>query len=451
MTTVVYSITHGGYEMGLIHPTRGLRQRDPLSPYLFIICAEGLSGLLRNCEIQKSIHGIKICRGAPTITHMFFADDSYLFCKADPSETLKMKRLLETYDKASGQQVNRNKSSIFYSSNVMDYNKHPISHILQMGEANAHSTYLGLSNVIGRNKSAMLGYLKNKVNTRICSWNAKHVSRAGKEILVKQVAQTLPSYAMSVFLLPLDITRNIEKSLSKFWWNSAQNQNPKLSKHKHAGGMGFRNFRDFNIAMLGKQVWRLLSNPNSLVARLYKAKYFPNSDLLQANLGHNPSFIWRSLLEATQLLKGGICWRVGDGASIKILDQPWLLSKENPYITSDPDPLQNRMVSSLFCMNSKAWDLEVLTDVLNERDRACVMNIPVSESLYVDTLFWLFEDSGIYLVKSAYKLLQSQKGDWNAGADDIVWQKLWRIKAPPKALNLVWRVLSGCLPILTQL
>lgn len=77
VTTVVYSITHGEHEMGPIYP---------LSPYLFIIRAEGLSALLRKYESQKRIHGIKICKGAPTINHMFFDDDSYLFCKADSNE-----------------------------------------------------------------------------------------------------------------------------------------------------------------------------------------------------------------------------------------------------------------------------------------------------------------------------------------------------------------------------
>lgn len=100
------------------------------------------------------------------------------------------------------------------------------------------------------------------MNTKIRTWEGNCISRSGKEILVKHVAQNLPSYAMSVFLLPLEITRNIEKSLSKFWWDSTQSNSSKLNwmswdkmaMHKHVGGMGFRHFRDFNIAILGKQI-----------------------------------------------------------------------------------------------------------------------------------------------------------------------------------------------------
>lgn len=72
----------------------------------------------------------------------------------------------------------------------------------------------------------------------------------------------------------------------------------RLARNKNVGGMGFRHFRDCNIAMLGKQVWRLATNTSSLVSRIYEAKYYTNSDIFQSKLGHNPSFIWRSLLEA---------------------------------------------------------------------------------------------------------------------------------------------------------
>ncbi|XP_074347588.1 uncharacterized protein LOC141686452 [Apium graveolens] len=362
VTKVVYSITHGEQVMGPIIPTRGLRQGDPLSPYLFIICAEGLSSLLRKYEHNKWIHGVKVCKKAPVINHMLFADDSYLFCKADPEEAMRVRELLEIYEKASGQQVNKGKSSIFYSSNVLHYNRQPICGTLQMIEANEHSTYFGLPNIIGRNKSAILGYLKNKVNMMIHSWDGYFVSRAGKEILVNQVAQALPVYAMNVFLLPQDITNSIEKCLTKYWWISGQSNNSKvvwmnwdrLSKHKRAGGMGFRNFRDFNIAMLGKQLWRLATNTQSLVSRLYKARYYDKSDVLHAGLGHNPSFIWRSLMEAQQVLKDGVRWRV--------------------------DKLE--------------WDVEVISDIFNNRDKENILAIPLSTADQNDQLYWKFEAFG---------------------------------------------------------
>lgn len=114
------------------------------------------------------------------------------------------------------------------------------------------------------------------------NWNVQKISKPAKEILIKMVAQVLPSYAMNVFLLSLNLIRDIEICMAKFFWNSSQNNRSsinwmswnRLSKHKHNGGLGFRDLRDFNLAMLGKQCWRLITNQESSVARLYKSKYY---------------------------------------------------------------------------------------------------------------------------------------------------------------------------------
>lgn len=89
-----------------------------------------------------------------------------------------------------------------------------------MREAGDNSTYLGLPNMLGRNKASLLVFLKDKVNKRVQSWDGCRISQAGKEVLVKSVAQTLHSYAMSVFLLPMEIIKDMERNISKFWLRS---------------------------------------------------------------------------------------------------------------------------------------------------------------------------------------------------------------------------------------
>ena len=88
--------------------------------------------------------------------------------------------------------------------------------------------------------------------------------------------------------------------------------------------MGFRDIHAFNLAMLAKQAWRLIQGGPSLFARVYKARYFPNSSFMVADLGANPSFVWRSLLEARDLIRAGTTWIVGDGQSISVMDHRWL-------------------------------------------------------------------------------------------------------------------------------
>lgn len=358
--------------MGPIISTRGIRQGDPLSPYLFIICAEGLSAMIRNYVNMQWLTGVKICRRAPVVSHMFFADDSYIHCKANTTEVVKVLQLLDVYERASGQQVNKSKSSVFFSLNIIQYNRQNICQVLQMGEADGNCKYLGLPSIVGRDKTTILGYLKEKVREKIRSWDGKCIGRSGKEVLIRAVVQVLPVYAMNVFLLPHDINKEIERCISKFWWQTNKKNDSyiswmswdRMSRHKNAGGLSFSNFRDFNLAMLGKQGWRFITNPYSLTSRIFKAKYFPDSDFLSADLGHHPSFIWRSIIEAKKLLMDGIRWRIGDGESISIMNQSWLLDESNPYVTTMSPAIENKSVSSLFYIDRKEWDMDVIRDIL---------------------------------------------------------------------------------------
>ena len=87
--------------------------------------------------------------------------------------------------------------------------------------------------------------------------------------------------------------------------------------------MGFRDIHAFNLAMLAKQARRLTQDNHSLFFRVYKARYFPNNSFVEAALGHNPSYVWRSLLEARELIQAATVWKVGNGRSIKIDDHRW--------------------------------------------------------------------------------------------------------------------------------
>lgn len=114
VSSVSLSVCSGHHEIGPIYPNRGLRQGDPLSPYLFLICIEGLSALISKAVQMGHFSGVKIARSAPTVSHIFFADDIYLFTKASVDMATSVGNLLQTFQRASGQQVNFSKSSIFF-------------------------------------------------------------------------------------------------------------------------------------------------------------------------------------------------------------------------------------------------------------------------------------------------------------------------------------------------
>uniref|UniRef100_A0A803PUD0 Reverse transcriptase domain-containing protein n=1 Tax=Cannabis sativa TaxID=3483 RepID=A0A803PUD0_CANSA len=460
VSTVRYKITHGGNTLGPIIPGRGLRQGDPLSPYLFLICAEGFSSLLKDYERRHQISGVRVARGAPIVSHMLFADDSYVYCKANVEEASSILQLLHVYELASGQQVNFSKSSIFFSKNTSADTRAQLCNMLQMTEASDNSFYLGLPCIMGRKKNAILGFLKEKMKKKIFNWESRFLSKAGKEVLIRSVAQALPSYAMSVFLLTKEICAELEGLMAKFWWKSQSNSTSKgvswmswkrLTKHKHAGGLGFRDLRDYNLSFLAKQGWRLLTNESSLVSRMYRARYYPNGSFLTATLGQNPSFIWRSIFEAKDVVKYGARRSIGTGQTISILNDPWLPDSSNPYVQSTHPALVDQQVDSLMCMEGHSWDLEVLDDLFVARDRDLIISIQLSDHSYVDRWSWSLETSGLFSVKSAYKYLQTAHGNWSVMDDIDGWKRLWKLEIPSKVLYFLWRAISGCLPTKVQL
>ncbi|KAM6566185.1 hypothetical protein CsatA_025313 [Cannabis sativa] len=189
---------------------------------------------------------------------------------------------------------------------------------------------------------------------------------------------------MSVFLLPLEIIRDMESMMAKYWWQSSSNfpssihwmSWKRLCGHKSKGGMGFRNLRDFNLSLLGKQGWRLMANQDSLVSRVFIARYFPHGSFLTATLGPNPSFVWRSILEAQSLVKHGSRWVIGDGKNISVLGEPWLPDEENPLIISNHPSLNNAKVCNLLSMDGSGREIDILEDLLVHRDVQLVQSIP---------------------------------------------------------------------------
>lgn len=118
VTTVSYMVTLNGSSVGLIHPKCGLRQGDPMSPYLFIFCVDGLSQVLDKAATEGKITGCQVSNNDPHVTHLLFDDDNLLFFKATEAEATTVKYLLNEYGSKSGQVINYQKSGIFFSANV---------------------------------------------------------------------------------------------------------------------------------------------------------------------------------------------------------------------------------------------------------------------------------------------------------------------------------------------
>jgi hypothetical protein len=114
VSLVTYRIHVNGVLSDIIHPQRGLRQGDPLSPYLFLLCAEGFSALLSQAEQEGRLQGVKVCQRAPSMSHLLFADDSLILFRAKGEDAQELQRILDLYEESSGQMINKEKSAIMF-------------------------------------------------------------------------------------------------------------------------------------------------------------------------------------------------------------------------------------------------------------------------------------------------------------------------------------------------
>ncbi|XP_030502710.2 uncharacterized protein LOC115717880 [Cannabis sativa] len=232
--------------------------------------------------------GIQICRGAPHLSHLLFADDSMLFSTVTPRSSDALNAILHLYNRATGQLVNRDKSSILFSTNTSVDSQQQFRQFLNLTGEGFISKYLGVPHCVGRVTNSVFHYLLQSVSSRLNSWNDRSFSRAGKETLIKAVVQAIPSFAMSCFKVPKSTCLKIQSDIAKFWWGSQgiskvhwKNWSA-ISVSKFFGGLGFRTLTCHNQALLAKQAWRVWTNPDSLIHSILKARYFKHTDLLNA-------------------------------------------------------------------------------------------------------------------------------------------------------------------------
>jgi hypothetical protein len=261
---------------------------------------------------------------------------------------------------------------------------------------NNFDKYLGLPAMIGRSKKSIFNGLKERIIQRLQGWKERFLSKAGREILIKAVAQAIPTFAMNCFRLPKSWCDEVNGLIARYWRGQQKNERnlhwikwEKLCTAKVDGGLGFRNLFSFNFALLAKQCWRILQNPHSLFFRVFKAHYFPSCSFMEAQLGSNPSFLWRSLLSGRDTLTKGLDWHQQTGHPSRPL--------------------------------------------------------------------WKATKTEIFTVKSAYDMLEAEKQRSKTGECSYMaklrwlWRKNWKLAVPGKVKHFLWQAYHESLPTNQQL
>ncbi|GJU10751.1 ribonuclease H [Tanacetum coccineum] len=342
---VSLSFNINGQVSGHVTPTRGLRQGDSISPYIFVMCTEVLSFMIRKSVMESHIHGVKDCRGAPEISHLFLADDNIFFTRSSVEERMPF--------------------------------------------------------VIGRSKKVGFQDILDKIKKKLGGWKEKTVSIAGKEVLIKSVAQTMPMYIMNIFLLPGNLIDDIHKSLNVYWWGDGVKENPirwckweRMCVSKFRGGLGFRHLGLFNRALLAKQI------------------------------GYRPSYIWRSFLSVKDIVHKGCKWNIGNSRSVNIWNDFWV--DEHRSLGPKPNNCDVDQVRDLLNIEGDGWSHELLSSLFPHDIATKIASFFVSKSRN-DVLYWHNNLGGRFSCKSAYLLALEADEDMDriTISNDLI--EFWRV------------------------
>ncbi|EOY30823.1 Ribonuclease H-like superfamily protein [Theobroma cacao] len=255
---------------------------------------------------------------------------------------------------------------------------------------------------------------------RISNWKNKMLSAAGREILIKSVAQAIPAFCMNCFKILNSLCHDIDSVIAQFWW-SGNNMTQKIHwknwksmcVSKFLDGMGFRDTKSFNLAMLAKQGWKLQLQVPTLAYKVLKERYFHTTDFLNALIGTNPSYLWRSIRESQQLIR---IWRVSE-----LIDQ-----------------------------RTMTWNDVKITEIFPTYERELILSIPLSYRHPNDKQVWFFNRHGHYSVKSGYRMAQSlldlQVAESSSCNMMAFWKRIWHLELPRKVILFLWKTLNGILP-----
>ena len=298
-----------------------------------------MARLISREEIKGNIRGLHLANGVPPITKLFYADDVMLFCNAKMSEIRSLLNCLDCYGKWFGQIISGEKSDIFNSKGVHPEFLRQVKDQLGFKKLRHGTKYLRVPLFLSNNKAKDFAYVKEKVDVRLASWKSKCLSWAGRATLIKSVAQSIPNYTMSTFLLPRKINDRLDAVVRRFWWKPKEDSNKfyspmawdDLCRLKDEDGLGFKKFAKMNQALVSKLGWWILSKKNCFCVKQLAAKYKVRADWLRAPKASNASWVWKSIERVKNIIKLGACKVVGSGNTILVWEDPWLPNKSGLF------------------------------------------------------------------------------------------------------------------------
>ncbi|KAG8387939.1 hypothetical protein BUALT_Bualt02G0073400 [Buddleja alternifolia] len=323
------------------------------------LCSTSLTGILLAMMLSKPveehnlIQGVKISRSSLPITHLMYADDLLIFGQADETNVNNIRECLEGYGSWSGQIVSKEKSIIHFSKNVP-------------------SKHHGLPFCKPASKMADYSELIDRISRKLSGWKSKCLAQVSRNVLIKSVAQSIPNYFMSLYLLPVSVCDKVDQIIRNFWWGDKEGHRgihfrswEFLCMPKDCGGLGLRRMKDMNRALVSKLAWGVCDDSASTWKTLLISKYLKDDQLLNQNeTPRSSSKIWKSIVKGKSIVELGLCYVISAGGHIRTWEDPWIPTIEDfkPSALHLSDSDKARSYSTQFFVNqtSSTWNIDKL-------------------------------------------------------------------------------------------
>lgn len=329
VTSPSFSICINGSLKGYFKGARGLRQGDPLSPYLFVIGMEILAKILAEKSTHPDFKFHWKC-DKTKIVNLCFADDLMIFCKGDLFTIRAIKEGLDEFQCLSGLSPSPSKSQIFFSGCERTL-REEIIQIVNFKEGFLPVRYLGVPLISTKLKSSDCAQLVERITKRIKSWTNKCLTYAGRAQLIQSVLFSLQVYWSSLFILPKKIIKAIEALFRSFLWSGCdlRAHGAKVSwdymcHPKNEGGLGFKSLEIWNKVAIAKHIWFLFSGgEQSMWCQWVKSYILKGISFWRVKMPSDPSWVWRKILSLRPIIYPLIKCSVGNGASISLWFDNW--------------------------------------------------------------------------------------------------------------------------------
>jgi hypothetical protein len=323
ISSVRFSVLINGTPCGFFPSSRGLRQGDSLSPLLFVLVMEALSRLMDRAVEREYIEGFSVDNynaSALRVSHMFFADDTLVFCGAARDQLYHLKGVLLCFEAVSGLRINLGKSEIVLVGPVSDVED--LAHVLGGRTASLPMKYLGLPLGARYKSKEIWNPILEKMERRLAGWKRSYLSKGGRLTLIKSTLSSLSTYFLSLFSIPSSVAHQIEKLQRDFLWGGLGDEFKYHLVNWHAictpiqqGGLGLRQLIPFNQALLGKWLWRFANERNAYWRQVIACKYGCDRDgwhLKEGRGGHGVC-LWKHIQSGWPRFSRHVQYIVGSG------------------------------------------------------------------------------------------------------------------------------------------